>query len=181
MLVRKAPGGLSAFYMNYITFCHIVQRPCKVVKIHRISETWLHIYAVLYYLSYIWISVWIHITEFIVVVSKMHKNPRRCPEHLSHHKISPCLEARRFGFNLFQSLWNLTGTSAAALPRRLTNFVAIRSLWYPISRFRDFKRSCCKTSYRLVNRSPGSVWFVNSSHSKFRFLVRKVCGYDQIR
>ena len=32
----------------------------------------------------------------------------------SYRKISWSLEPARFGFKLFQSLWNLTGTSAAA-------------------------------------------------------------------
>ena len=44
----------------------------------------------------------------------------------SYHKISWSLEATRFGCRLFQSLWNLTGTSAAVLPRCLSNFRAIR-------------------------------------------------------
>ena len=43
----------------------------------------------------------------------------------SYRKISWSLEAARFGFRLFQSLWNLTGTSAAALPRCLSNFRAL--------------------------------------------------------
>ena len=35
----------------------------------------------------------------------------------SYHKISSrSLEATRFGFDFFQSLWNLLGTSTAALP-----------------------------------------------------------------
>ena len=46
----------------------------------------------------------------------------------SYRKISWSLEAARFEFRLFQSLWNLTGTSAAALPRCLSNFGVIRSL-----------------------------------------------------
>ena len=46
----------------------------------------------------------------------------------SYHEISRSLEAARFGFRLFQSLWHLAGISAAALPRRLPNFRAIRSL-----------------------------------------------------
>ena len=46
----------------------------------------------------------------------------------SYGKISWRLEAARFGFGLFQSLWNLTGTSAAALPRCLSNFRALRLL-----------------------------------------------------
>ena len=73
----------------------------------------------------------------------------------SYRKISWSLEAARFGFKLFQLLWNLTGTSAAALPRYLSNFRAIRPLQHPISRLRDFTRFGGKTSYRLVNRGPG--------------------------
>ena len=72
----------------------------------------------------------------------------------SYRKISWSLEAARFGFKLFQSLWNLAGTSAALLPRCLSNFRAIRPLQHPISRLRDFARFGGKTSYRLVNRGP---------------------------
>ena len=46
----------------------------------------------------------------------------------------------------------LAGTSAALLPRCLSNFRAIRPLQHPISRLRDFTRFGGKTSYRLVNR-----------------------------
>ena len=58
----------------------------------------------------------------------------------SYHKISWSLEAARLGFKLFQSLWNLAGTSAALLPMCLSNFRAIRPLQHPISRLRDFTR-----------------------------------------
>ena len=76
----------------------------------------------------------------------------------SYRKISWSLEAARFGFKLFQSLWNLAGTSAALLPRCLSNFRAIRPLHHPISRLRDFMRFGGKTPYRLVNRGPGQDW-----------------------
>ena len=72
----------------------------------------------------------------------------------SYRKISWSLEAARLGFRLFQSLWILTGTSAATLARCLSNFRAIRSLWHPIS-LRDFARFGGKTSSRLVNIGPG--------------------------
>ena len=58
----------------------------------------------------------------------------------SYRKISLSLEAARFGFKLFQSLWNLAGTSAALLLRCLSNFRAIRPVQHPISRLRDFTR-----------------------------------------
>ena len=73
----------------------------------------------------------------------------------SYRKISWSLEAAGFGFKLFQSLWNLAGTSAELLPRCLSNFRAIRPLQHPISRLRDFTRFGGKASYRWVNRSPG--------------------------
>ena len=58
----------------------------------------------------------------------------------SYRKISWSLEAARFVFRLFQSLWNLTTISTAML--------------------RDFARFGGKTSYRSVNRGPGYsiVW-----------------------
>ena len=70
-------------------------------------------------------------------------------------KISWSIEAARFGFKLFQSLWNLTGASAAALLRWPSNIRAIRSLQHPISRLRVFTKSCGKTSTRLMNKGPG--------------------------
>ena len=76
-----------------------------------------------------------------------------------YHKISWSLEAASFGFRLFQSLWNLTGTSAAVLPMCLSNFRAIRSIQHPISRLRDFARFGGKTSYRLMHRgTEGYKW-----------------------
>ena len=78
----------------------------------------------------------------------------------SYRKISWSLEAARFGLKLFQSLCNLAGTSAALLPRCLSNFRAIRPLQHPISRLRDFTGFGGKTSYRLVNRGPEKVTMV---------------------
>ena len=46
----------------------------------------------------------------------------------SCRKISWIIGAARGGFSLFQSLWNLTGTSEAALRTCLSNFRGIRSL-----------------------------------------------------
>ena len=72
----------------------------------------------------------------------------------SYRKIPWSLEAAGFGSKLFQSLWNLAGTSAALLPRCLSNFRAIRPLQHTISWLRDFTRFGGKTSNRLVNRGP---------------------------
>ena len=43
----------------------------------------------------------------------------------SYRQISWSLEAARLDVAMAVSLWNLTGTSAAALPRYLSNFRAI--------------------------------------------------------
>ena len=75
----------------------------------------------------------------------------------SYRQISWSLEAARLDVAMVVSLWNLTGTSAAALPRNLPNFRAIGKVQTQISRLRNFTRSCGKTSYRLVNRGPYSV------------------------
>ena len=68
-------------------------------------------------------------------------------------QVSWGLGGARFGSRLFQSLWILTGSSTAALPRCLSNCRAIRSLSHPISRLRDLRL----TSYRLVDRDPGTL------------------------
>ena len=74
----------------------------------------------------------------------------------SYCKISWSIEAVIFRVKLIQSLCNLTGTSAAAPARCLSNFRAIRSLEHPISRLRVFTRVFGNASYRLVNRGPAS-------------------------
>ena len=73
----------------------------------------------------------------------------------SYRQIPWSLEAARLGVIMIVSLWNLTGISAALLPRCLLNFKAFGKVQTRILRLRDFTRSCGKTSYRLVNRGPG--------------------------
>ena len=93
-------------------------------------------------------------------------------ERTSYRKIPWSLKAARFGVRLFQSLWNLIGTSARVLPTKLSNFRSIRSLWNPISRLQDFARFCDKTSVLLVNRGPGMrdiTWSLNISLPKTLF------------
>ena len=88
----------------------------------------------------------------------------------SYPQISWSLEATRLNVIIAVSLWNLTGTSAAALPMCLLNFRAIGKVQTRISRLRDFTRSCSKTSYRLVNRGPGSrvffYWYRLAKHHR---------------
>ena len=52
----------------------------------------------------------------------------------SGRQISRSIEATRFGFSVSQSLWSLTGASAAMLPRRLSNFKTIYTCQHRILR-----------------------------------------------
>ena len=83
-----------------------------------------------------------------------HQGPVSISEKTSFGKISSSLEAARFVFRIFRSLWNLTGTSAAVLPVCLSNFKAIQQFKVPISWLRDFTRSYEKTSFRILRRGP---------------------------
>ena len=107
--------------------------------------------AIRYYLDSYWLN---SLTHLYVHHQSLYSPSRRT----FYRKISWNLEAVRFGFRLFQSLWNLTDTSAAGMPRYLSNCRTIRWLQDPISLHRDFTRFGGKTSYRLVNIGPGSVW-----------------------
>ena len=78
----------------------------------------------------------------------------------SYRQISWSLEAARLGVMIIAPLRNLTGSSAALLPRGLSNFRAIGKVETRISRLRDFTRPCSKTSYRLVNRGPDYNWIL---------------------
>ena len=85
----------------------------------------------------------------------------------SYRQISWSLEAARLDVAMVISLWNLTATSAAVLPRYLPNFRAIGRVSTRISRLRDFARSCGKASYGLVNRGPDLSTY---------FALRLCCG-----
>ena len=69
----------------------------------------------------------------------------------SYRKISWSLEAARFGFRLFQSLWNFVGTLAAALQDACQ--ILERCDYHNQSRgFETSRDFGGKTSYRLVHR-----------------------------
>ena len=74
------------------------------------------------------------LTEFpcvLVLFPEEHvRGPVSISDKTSYHKISWNLEAARFVLRIVRSLWNLTGTSAAVLPRRLSNCKAIRCSIY---------------------------------------------------
>ena len=55
-------------------------------------------------------------------------------------------------FTILRSLWNLTGTSAAELPRCPSYSKAMRWFELTTSQLRDFARSHDKTSYRILKR-----------------------------
>ena len=54
--------------------------------------------------------------------------------------------------------------SAAALPRCLSTFRAIRSLKHPALRPRDFTGFGCKTSYHSLNRGPAGFRIMRDQH-----------------
>ena len=129
-----------------------------------------------------WLLLWVYIRGPILVWLTMCVHGFVVLIVCSSYVIISCeslsnLGAARFGFRLFPPLRNLTGASAALLPRCLSNFRIMRSSWHPISWLRDFVRLGSKTSYRLVNRghgefvwsiypcSPGSLyWYRESDH-----------------
>ena len=65
---------------------------------------------------------------------------------MSYHKILWGLEAARLIVWIIILPWNLTGTSAAMLPRYLSNFRAIAQFWIQILRLQDLTKSYIKTS-----------------------------------
>ena len=96
--------------------------------------------------KYHWFRSWLYGEQGPVSIS----------DKTSYRKISWSFEATRLVFRIVRLLWNLTGTSAALLPRRLSYFRAIRWFKLPISRLRDFTRSYHKTSYRRLKWGPGN-------------------------
>ena len=58
----------------------------------------------------------------------------------SYRQISWSLEAAGLDVAMVVSLWNLTGTSAAALPRYLPNFIAIGKANLAASRLHEILR-----------------------------------------
>ena len=96
----------------------------------------------------------------------LHKSSSMHPEPIftnrtSYRKFSWRLEATRLDVLMIVSLRDLTGISAALLPRCLSNFRGIGKVEIWISRLRDFTRSCGKTSVCLVNRSHGLLYTVH--------------------
>ena len=58
----------------------------------------------------------------------------------SYRKISWSLEAARFGFRIFQSFWNLTDTSTAALPVRFQSNMIITTSNLVVSKLHEILR-----------------------------------------
>ena len=132
--------------------------PCCLLSDWLQKTKWLMFLK--WHLKLIFFYILIQISPTFVPKDPIYNNsgpPYSLSGKTSYRKISWSLEAARFGFKLFLSLWNLAGTSAALLPRCLSNFRAIPPLQHLISRLRDFTRVGGKTSYRLVNRGPALV------------------------
>ena len=75
------------------------------------------------------------------------------PDNHSYRKTPRSLQAARFGFSLFHSLWNLTVNSAAALPRCMSNS---RAIWFYIHETSNLAAS--ETSRVLVVRRLTTFW-----------------------
>ena len=86
---------------------------------------------------------------FIIKTLWYHQGPISIPNKTSYRNISWSL-----AIWIIASLWKLTGTSAAMLPRCLSNFNAIVQFLIPISRLRDFVIFYNKTSYRILKQWP---------------------------
>ena len=104
-------------------------------------------------------------------------------ERTSCHKSSWSLEATKFGFRLFQLLWNLAGTSEALLPRCLSIFRAIEPLvitsnlatlkLHQILRYNVVK---------LVNRGPGAGILIKRHQNLFvaRYNKERLLGNSNL-
>ena len=86
----------------------------------------------------------------------------------SHHQIH--LQLTGLGVEIAVPILMLTNDSVALLPRRLSNFRAIRELKTNIWRLQVVVRSGGITSYRLLNRRPGA-FCVQSGH----YTLRRPC------
>ena len=101
---------------------------------------------------------------------------------MSYHQILWILEAVGVDIILIISVWNLTGISAALLPRCLSTFRAIGKVLTQISQIQDFMRSCGKMSISLVNRDPGllrSIDAVIALHL-YQWCNPEWCGWQLI-
>ena len=97
----------------------------------------------------------IHLSEMANLLIDL--GPVSISDKTSYMKFSRSLEAARFLFRLVRSHWNLTGTTAAVLPKCQSNFKAMRSFKRSISWLRDFTRSYDKTPYRILKRGPAVI------------------------
>ena len=99
---------------------------CKNAKLYFI---YIYIYKHKYHCNYLsYIKTW-HVSKDVTLLltSVCSINPHGTPlgfyslsGRVTYRSISWRLEAARFGFRLFQSLWHLASTSAATLPRCLS-------------------------------------------------------------
>ena len=83
-----------------------------------------------------------------------YQGPVSISDKTSYCKISWSLEAAMLVVWIITSLCNLTSTSEAVLPKRLSNFIAIVRFLRQISRLRDVARSFKKTSHQILKYGP---------------------------
>ena len=142
---------------------------------------WKYVTQYVSYLLYTWHC---HKHKYTTNAAETYQVPPGCQGlyslsgKTSYRQISRSLEAARLCIINIVSLLNLTGISAALLPRCLSNLRAIGKVETGIFGLRDFTRSCCKPSYRLVNR--GTESYAILERSKFGLVVSYIHGTEAI-
>ena len=77
--------------------------------------------------------------------------------YLDHVSISDKTSYCKISWNceVARSVFKIVRTPRNLMPMCLSNIKAIRKIWHPISRLRDFARCHEKTSYRILKLAPG--------------------------
>ena len=96
------------------------------LKFH--TKSWTHTRQNVHFTVFnfcVWVTISLN-CDVIGLSETVHRSLYSLSGRMSYRKIS--WTKSRFGFRLFQSLWNLTGISVTPLPRCLSNIRAIWSL-----------------------------------------------------
>ena len=104
----------------------------------------------------VWQSLYLQMAWYVYVLCHLHAEPESAPGLLFTYKRTDILSpnfvkprSREIGCHSDRIALNFDGHLSSAATR------AIVKVYTRIWRFRDFTRSCRKTSVRLVNRGPG--------------------------
>ena len=94
--------------------------------------------------------------------------PVSISDEMSYHKISWSHQAAKLVVWKIALLWNMTGVSAALPLRSLSNFRFTFVNTKPRG-FKTSKKSYYKTSYCILKRGYGRLWFSGMSKDSFFF------------